>query len=247
MVILLVSALLSFTVVSLYIIHRTLNSKLHASHQFSIPTAITARIRSIPEDVLTSQDRYAKFYDRSLRSVPRRLLPDVALPDLLTCLLRHNLATFAHFPQAWILRLNTPSRDRHTFSAEYVQSSNFKEGDRICGVYRVIVRTENQVELSMVRGPVTGRLVIGYAFDKDKEMVIFSNETVMWIPKDKEGGGKIPLENPLLRFFHEMAAWWLMDSGVRFLMDLEGADPDERVAFGTGDATESSFSLEKNE
>lgn len=255
MIILLISALLTFTVASLYIVHRTLNSKLHASHQSTIPTAITARIRSIPEDVLTSQNKYAKFYDQAVRSVPRQLLPDVPLPDLLTFLLRHNFVAFAHFPQAWILRLSSPSRDRHTFASDYVQSSNFEEGDRICGVYRAVVRTENQVELSMARGAVTGRLVIGYEFDEDKGMVNFSTETVMWMLKDKEGGGggggggggKIPLENPLLRFFHEMAAWWLMDSGVRFLMDLEGADPEEKVAFGTEDATESPFPFEKNE
>lgn len=245
MVILLVSALLTFTAASLYIIHRTLNSKLHASHQSTIPTAISARIRSIPEDVLTSQDKYTKFYDRSLRSVSRRLLPDVPLPDLFTCLLRRNFTAFAHFPQAWILRLSTPSHDRHTFSSDYVQSSDFKEGDRICGVYRAVVRTENQVELAMARGAVTGRLVIGYEYDEDKEMVNFSNETVMWTPKDNEGG-KIPLENPFVRFLHEMAAWWLMDSGIRFLMDLEGTDPDEKVAFGPGDTAGSSLSFEKD-
>ena len=245
MVILLVSALLTFTVSSLYILHRTLNSKLHASHQSTIPTAISARIRSIPEDVLTSQDKYTKFYDRSLRSVPRRLLPDAPLPGLLTCLLRRNFTAFAHFPQAWILRLSTPSHDRHTFSSDYLHSSDFKEGDRICGVYRAVVRTDNQVELAMARGAVTGRLVIGYEYDEDKEMVHFSNETVMWLPKDK--GGNIPLENPFLRFLHEMAAWWLMASGVRFLMDLEGADPDENVAFGKEDTAEKSFSFEKDE
>ena len=229
MFILLISALLTFTISSLYIIHRTLGSKLHASHHSTIPPTIAARIHSIPEDVLASKDTFSVFYDRASRPVARRLLPDIPVPFLLTCLLRRNLATFAHFPQAWILRLSTPSRDRCTFSSNYVQSLDFKENELVCGVYRVAARRENQVELAMSRGAVTGRLVIGYESDEDKGMVVFSTETIMWIPKDK--GGSIPLENPVLRFFHEMTAWWLIDSGVRFLLDLEGTDSDERTDF----------------
>lgn len=229
MIILLTSALLTFTVASLYIIHRTLGSKLHASHHSTIPPAAAARIHSIPKEVLESKNKYTIFYDRASRPVPRRLLPDVPVPGLLTCLLRRNLATFAHFPQAWILLASTPSRDRHTFSSKYVQSLNFKENDLVCGVYRVVVRRENQVELATSRGAVTGRLVIGYGLDEDKGLAVFSTETMMWLPKGK--GGNIPLENPLLRFFHEMTAWWLIDSGVRFLLDLEGTDSDERTDF----------------
>lgn len=74
-----------------------------------------------------------------------------------------------------------------------------------------------------------GRLVIGYEADEKKGMLVFSSETVMWRRKS-EGGGKIPLENPVVRFFHEMTAWWLMDSGVRFLMDLDGVESEERIA-----------------
>lgn len=101
----------------------------------------------------------------------------------------------------------------------------------MCGIYRVAVRKDDRVELEMSRGNAVGRLVIGYVVDKDRETVTFSNETVMWCRRD-EGGGKLPLENRVVRFFHEMTAWWLMDSGVCYLMDMDGSEGDERVAFG---------------
>jgi len=103
----------------------------------------------------------------------------------------------------------------------------------VCGVYRVAARKEDSVELEMSRGDVVGRLVIGYVVDKEQDTVTFSNETVMWSRKDEDGGGggKIPLENRVVRFFHEMTAWWLMDSGVCYLMDMDGSEVDERVAF----------------
>lgn len=85
------------------------------------------------------------------------------------------------------------------------------------------------MELEMSRGNVAGRLVIGYVVGKDRETVTFSNETVMWCRRDE---GKLPLENRVVRFFHEMTAWWLMDSGVCYLMDMDGSEGEEKLAFG---------------
>lgn len=142
------------------------------------------------------------------------------------------MAAFAHFPQAWLLWFScrSGSTERGSFRKGYIQKLEFGEGECVCGVYRVAARKENQVELEMSRGAVGGRLVVGYDVDKIKETVSFSNETIMWCQKD-EGRGKIPLENRMLRFFHEMTAWWLMDSGVCFLMDMDGSEIDERIAF----------------
>lgn len=99
----------------------------------------------------------------------------------------------------------------------------------MCGVYRVAARKDDRVELEMSRGNAVGRLVIGYVVDEGRETMTFSNETVMWCRKAE---GKLPLENRVVRFFHEMTAWWLMDSGVCYLMDMDGSEGDERVAFG---------------
>lgn len=229
-----ITTVIAISTVSLFLIHRSLNSNLHASHHTSLPLSIDNRITSIPKEILVSSNAYSVFYDRASRPVPRRLLPNLPLGDLLKCLLRRNMATFSHFPQAWLLRLSISAADRQSFSPSYVRSLEFKEGDLVCGVYRVVARRENQVELGMTKGPVMGRLVVGYEVDQKKEMVVFSTETIMWKRKD-EGGASIPLENPVIRFFHDMTAWWLIASGVRFLMDLDASECDEKVAFEDGD------------
>ena len=100
--------------------------------------------------------------------------------------------------------------------------------------------------MGMTRGPVVGRLVVGYEVDEKKEMVVFSTETIMWKRKD-EGGGGIPLENTMVRFFHDMTAWWLIASGVRFLMDLDGGDGDEKVAFEDSDCAVGAVPFEEEE
>ena len=100
--------------------------------------------------------------------------------------------------------------------------------------------------MGMTRGPVVGRLVVGNEVDQNKEMVVFSTETIMWKRKD-EGGGSIPLENPVVRFFHDMTAWWLIASGVRFLMDLDGGECDEKVAFEDRDPAVGAVPFEDDE
>lgn len=230
--IVILTSLLTFSLATLYFTHRSLRLTLHAHHEHTLPPKITTRITSLPADLTAHPNEYCIFYDQASRPVSRRLLPDLPLPELLTALLRRNMAAFSHFPQAWLLRLNCPT-ERRSFCSTYIQQLQFEEGECVCGVYRVAARKEDSVELEMSRGNVVGRLVIGYVADKGREMVTFSSETVMWCKKDDGGeGGKLPLENRVVRFFHEMTAWWLMDSGVCYLMDMDGNETDERVAFG---------------
>lgn len=112
----------------------------------------------------------------------------------------------------------TPFAQRNTFKASYIHSLDFKEGDIVCGLYRVAARTASSIEFEfMPPAPAMGRLVLSYR-EKDANMV-FSSETAMW--RNKEDKVPVPLERSVLKYLHEMAAWWLLDSGVRYLMDLE--------------------------
>ena len=97
-------------------------------------------------------------------------------------------------------------------------SLDYNEGDIACGLYRVAARTPNSVEFEFLPpAPVTGRLVLSYE-EKDAN-ILFITETAMW--KTKDNKVPFPLEVSFLKYLHEMAAWWLIDSGVRYLMDME--------------------------
>lgn len=201
----------------LYYFHRRLASRIsHATHYGTLPTATASTITSIPKPVYTAE--YYSVYDHAARAVPRRLLPSLDSAELFTRFVRRNMSTFARFPQAWTIWMITPFPQRNTFKASHIQSLDFKEGDIVCGLYRVVARTASSVELEfMSPSPVRGRLVLGYQ-EKNVTMV-FSSETAMWRGKDDKMA--MPLERTAFKYLHEMAAWWLLDSGVRYLMDLE--------------------------
>lgn len=112
----------------------------------------------------------------------------------------------------------TPFAQRNSFRTSHISSLDFKEGDILCGLYRVVVRTEKSIEFEFMHpAPAKGRLVI--SFREQDGSLIFASETVMWKAKDDKT--VIHLERPGLKFMHEMTAWWLLVSGVRYLMDLE--------------------------
>ncbi|RAL14487.1 uncharacterized protein BO97DRAFT_404048 [Aspergillus homomorphus CBS 101889] len=92
----------------------------------------------------------------------------------------------------------------------------------VCGLYRVAERrpTSVEFEISQQGGEVEGRLLL--RFWDDAKDVVFASECALWTTK-ADGSSlqeKMPLRNPVWRFFHELASWWLLDSGVRYLVDL---------------------------
>ncbi|KAJ5587580.1 uncharacterized protein N7459_003345 [Penicillium hispanicum] len=212
------------SVIYFFIYHRRLSSRIqHRSHRgkLSASSPKPAEIQSVPESVFT--DRYFALYDRSSRPVSRDALPSgIPLDLLFTKLVRRNMTAFAHFPQALMIRFvsKTPEEQR-SFKASYIASLDFHEGELVCGVYRVIARSKNKVEFEMKIKTMefaSGRLAI--SFQEKDEQVVFSSEMMMWRRSDETQ--VMPLEKPLVRWMHETAAWWLMDSGVRYVMDLEG-------------------------
>ena len=131
------------------------------------------------------------------------------------------MTAFSHLPAALMLRaVSKTSEQKKSFRTSHIASLSFQEGDLICGAYRVKVRRENKVEFEMkmqMMDYVDGRLAISCR-EEDGE-VVFSTEVMMWKPADEQRA--MPMENPAARWMHELASWWLVDSGVQYLMDLE--------------------------
>lgn len=110
--------------------------------------------------------------------------------------------------------------ERQSFKASQLSSLDFQPGDLVCGAYRVIRRSPNKIEFEIQMKSlefVSGRMALG--FSEEKGQVVFSSETMMWRAADEVR--RMPLEKPVIRWVHETASWWLLDSGVKHLMDLE--------------------------
>lgn len=113
------------------------------------------------------------------------------------------------------------AEERQSFKASQISSLDFNKGDLVCGVYRVVARSKNKVEFEMTMKNmefVSGRLAISFQ-ERDGDMV-FSSETVMWRRADETR--TMPLEKKVVRWMHQTASWWLIDSGTKYLMDLDG-------------------------
>lgn len=222
------SIITSSSAIYFYIFHERLSKRIaHKSHLGTLSTATKPpSIESIPEAVFG--DEYFTLYDYASKSVPRACLPESETTDMLfTKLVRRNMRAFSRFPQALVLAMasKTPEQKR-SFQTGYLAALDFEVGDLVCGVYRVVARKRNRVEFEITMETVDfvqGRLAISYEESSSLEAegeVLFCSETVMWKRADEVR--KMPLERPVLKWMHETAAWWLMDSGVRSLTDLEG-------------------------
>jgi hypothetical protein len=206
-----------------YLFHQRLSSRIqHKSHsgKLSAPSPKPIEIESVPDDIFT--DQYFALYDHSSKSVARDALPkNIPTEQLFTKLVRRNMVAFTRFPQTLMIRLMSRApEEQQSFKKAHLSSLDFTQGDLVCGVYRVIARSENKVEFEMTMKNmefINGRLAL--SFRETENEVVFSSETLMWRRSDEKQA--MPLEKPLLRWMHETAAWWLLDSGVKFLMEME--------------------------
>lgn len=117
----------------------------------------------------------------------------------------------------------TPEQ-KASFTRAHIAALDFEVGDLVCGVYRVKLRRRDRVEFEIkMQGVdyVEGRLVLSFAerVEGDLEQIVFCSETCMWKRADETR--KMPLERWAVRWMHETAAWWLVESGVKYLVDLE--------------------------
>ncbi|KAJ5757743.1 uncharacterized protein N7511_006437 [Penicillium nucicola] len=131
------------------------------------------------------------------------------------------MQAFSRFPQALMLRMGAKTtEEKDSFSTSHITSLDFKKGDLVCGIYRVNLRKANKVEFDMQMKTVdfaNGRLAI--SFSEEEDMIVFMSETIMWRRADE--CQIMPLERPAIQWMHETATMWLLDSGVRYLTDLE--------------------------
>lgn len=208
--------------VYLYGCHQRLSARIqHHCHLGKMTTSPKPlEIESIPESAFT--DESWALYDRSTRSVPGSELPSsIPMEELFTKLVRRNMIAFSHFPQALMIRMMCKSvEEKQSFKASQLSSMDFQPGDLVCGAYRVVGRSRNKVEFEIQMKNMdfmSGRLALG--FEEEKGQVVFSSETMMW--RSVHEARMMPLEKPVIRWIHETAAWWLLDSGVKYLMDLE--------------------------
>ncbi|KAJ5951896.1 uncharacterized protein N7479_010309 [Penicillium vulpinum] len=218
----------SSSAIYFYIFHERLSKRItHKSHLGTLSAAPKpTSIKSIPETVFSNE--YFTIYDHASKSVPRASLPSNEATDLLfKRLVCRNMMAFSRFPQALVLAMasKTPEQ-KQSFKTGYLAALDFEVGDLVCGVYRVVVRRRDRVEFEIKMEAidfVQGRLAISYeesSSQGEEGMVMFSSETVMWKRADEVR--RMPMERPWLKWMHETAAWWLMDSGVRYVVELEG-------------------------
>jgi hypothetical protein len=209
------------TAIYLYTFHSRLSKRInHTSHHGPLSKAPTKpNIQSLPPQ-LSSND-YITLYDHASKCIPLSSLPSTDTVHLFTKLIRRNMTAFSRFPQSLLLAMasETPEQKR-SFNKEYLATLDFEVGDLVCGVYRVVTRSTDRVEFEIGLEKmefVQGRL--GISFREEDGNFVFCSETVMWRRADE--GRKMPLERGAVRWMHEIASWWLTDSGVRYLVDLE--------------------------
>ncbi|KAJ5279699.1 hypothetical protein N7478_005071 [Penicillium angulare] len=211
------------SVVYFYVFHQRLSSRIeHTSRQGKLASskAKPMIIKSIPESTFT--DQHFALHDCASKSVPRSSLPaSISTEILFTKLVRRNMTIFTHFPQALMIRLISRTlEEKKSFKASHIATLDFHEGDLVCGLYRVVSRSSNKVEFEIKMKNmefINGRLAIG--FEEKGDEVVFCTETMMWRCADEKQA--MPLEKPVLHWMHETAAWWLIDSGIRYLTEVE--------------------------
>lgn len=220
-------AVLGLTVLAAYLKHK--HSSLEA--KVNRHTVITqerseehskGHLQSLPKALLSTPSTPALLHEKCSVPIPNYTISEDS-PEHFTRLLRHNMSSFARYPQAWIFWLMLPEH-RHTFSDSYIERLDFVVGDLVCGVYRVVKAEPTYVELRMEVPPrfgaVAGLLVIRLDNTQDSGVVLIT-ETLQWT---SNGTIKdLPLSKPLPKFLHEIASASLSVSGAEFLSRLHDA------------------------
>lgn len=239
------SSALTLSLSYIYWLHHRLD---HATHRLTREGLVAAQsvsldnLETIDNNQVFGSGRYFSVYERAWRVVQKTNLPGDAVlskitattegqeryeEKLLTAYLRHTMVGFSRYlPQSYIMRLMAGFAERNkTFGAAHIQSLHFQEGDVVCGFYKVLLRRAGKVEFGIEvpnnQQNIEARLVIGIcpSSDKEDEEVEVYSETVMWRPADRPDV-VMPLERRVAKFMHELAAWWLLDSGVSYLVGL---------------------------
>lgn len=208
----------------------------------SLPLA--QRFESAPAEVFDSGE-YFSIYDQATKVVATDSVPSsstISNPyttskenknaDLLTLFLRRTMTMFLSSPQAKIVYLTlrwSSASSLHalqqSFSPAHINTLDFKEGDLVCGAYAVLLRTPTRCEIEL-RNPfessdheskMGGRMVILYE-NVGENRTRFTTEVVMWRRADDKRT-VLPMERTVPRLMHQVIEAYLLDSGVRYLME----------------------------
>ncbi|KAG4443284.1 hypothetical protein IFR05_001228 [Cadophora sp. M221] len=210
--------LIGYPIANVLYLHWSLSRIIqHGKESQRLTSRVKKTVSSIPEEAFSAD--HVMVHDWAQRSIPASKVPDLSLDELITLYLRHTMSQFSRLPQAYLLKTIADAEERKTFETDYISTLDFKEGDLVHGIYRVIARSGGEVEFALKPlGVVKGsRLVI--AIERKGDEFVCSSETVMW--KDAGERGLMPLERGIMKWMHEIAAWGLLRSGTKYLMSLK--------------------------
>ncbi|KAF3481142.1 uncharacterized protein GIQ15_03901 [Arthroderma uncinatum] len=199
--------------------HSRLGRKVrHSSSTGSLAALPLQNIKSMP---VSSHNKDAAsetraIYDvASLSTASINVSPSLSEDEILTRYLRRNMTAFSRMPQAYALSLTCDQYARKSFKASHIQRLNFEPGDIVCGGYKVALREQDRVEFAMELNEIRGRLVT--TFERKEDQIIFTTQTLMWLPSHITT--PMPLENPILKFAHELTSWWMLEAGLLYITD----------------------------
>ncbi|KAH6716023.1 hypothetical protein BKA61DRAFT_602364 [Leptodontidium sp. MPI-SDFR-AT-0119] len=210
--------IIGYPIANVVYLHWSLSRTIqHGKESKRLTSALKKTISSIPEEAFSSD--HVVVHDWAQRSIPASKVPDLSLDELIVLYLKHTMSQFSRLPQAYLLKTMADPEDRKTFEADYISTLDFKEGDLVHGIYRVIARSDGKVEFALKPlGVVKGsRLVV--AIERKGDELVCSSETAMW--KYAGEKGLMPLERRLMKWMHEIASWGLLRSGTKYLMGLK--------------------------
>lgn len=178
-------------------------------------------LECLPEDLLENPDNFRIIHESDEKDV-RIAMPtgEVERQKLFTYLLRHNMSLFSRFPQCWILRLLVSPDKAHTFSKQYIESLDFKEGDVCCGFQMVLKRDTLKAEMGLIPHPkfgdMNGRLVLSLRQANDG--IFLRTDTIQWVKADSTA--PLLLESNFAKYLHDFASWGLLVAGANYLEKL---------------------------
>ncbi|CAK4034438.1 uncharacterized protein RCC_00054 [Lecanosticta acicola] len=205
------------------VLHYALGRQVTLSHLNSGARAASVEVKeieSLPSDVIERSKRYRIYHDKIVKFLPNFT---VALSnrneDIFTRVLRRNMVNFSTTLQGYLLWFAAKD-ERRTFTKQYIESLDFRDGDLVCGVYRVVKRTPLKAELAIEPtkdlAHVSGLIVI--TVRPRNEGAILTSETIQWIKKDN--GLVLPLERWLYSFMHSITSRSLILKAARYLDEI---------------------------
>ena len=196
----------------------------------------------MPRDIEADGATWVLAYER-VTSHPLVLAPhpNEPLGPLLTTYIRATMTAFRGTPHVRLMKALLSASNpaaAATFDWSFIQTLNFRVGDRVNGLWRISYRgdggggDEERIELAMdpppgYQGPVASGIVVvalergaqGGGGGDSRGSIVCVNETWMW---RRQGEAPLLLEGSLGRWLHTLLSSWLVTKGVDALAAVRG-------------------------